>query len=85
MKQNLVHSKQKLWEVFKGSSIKNILHNMIRDICIQEAEYEGKESGWTLYHVDGIHFFMIMNILNRQYCWNIYQTILIEVIKDNIN
>lgn len=40
--------------VFQGTSIDSILHTMFRKICVEESEYEGKGSGFSLFSVDGI-------------------------------
>lgn len=40
--------------VFQSSPINNILKNLFDKICLEESEYQGKGSGWTLHCIDGI-------------------------------
>lgn len=40
--------------VLQDTPVEKVLQNLIKRICSDEFNYEGKGSGWTLYSVDGI-------------------------------
>lgn len=40
--------------IFQTTDLNILLHNLIKRICLEETEYQGKGSGWTLSSVDGL-------------------------------
>lgn len=40
--------------IFESTNLDSLLHKLIKKMCTEENEYQGKGSGWTLFSVDGI-------------------------------
>lgn len=40
--------------LFRDADLNFVLHNAFNKICNEEAEYEGRGNGWSLYRVDGM-------------------------------